>query len=99
MKKADGTEGMRHELQAANPGRRNVLRGMMALGGAMALGGCATAARSGAGSGGARLAGGRISVRWLGGGVVELATPDYKQIAYSDAWIWNNAGWSRFSVP
>jgi len=39
-----------------------------------------------------------VSVRWLGGGVVELATPDYKQIAYGDAWFWNNAGWSRFSV-
>jgi len=29
---------------------------------------------------------------------VELATPDYKQIAYADAWFWNNAGWSRFNV-
>ncbi|HEX7217431.1 MAG TPA: MBL fold metallo-hydrolase, partial [Methylomirabilota bacterium] len=38
-------------------------------------------------------------VRWLGGGVVELATPDYKQMAYIDAWIWNNAGWTRFNVP
>jgi L-ascorbate metabolism protein UlaG (beta-lactamase superfamily) len=53
----------------------------------------------GTGTGGsARLAGGRISVRWLGGGVAELATPDYKQIAYADAWFWNNAGWTRFNV-
>ncbi|MDE2565619.1 MAG: MBL fold metallo-hydrolase [Burkholderiales bacterium] len=37
-------------------------------------------------------------MRWLGGGVVEIATPDYKQIAYGDAWIWNNAGWSRFGI-
>jgi L-ascorbate metabolism protein UlaG (beta-lactamase superfamily) len=29
---------------------------------------------------------------------MELATPDYKQIAYVDAWIWNNAGWSRFNI-
>jgi L-ascorbate metabolism protein UlaG (beta-lactamase superfamily) len=29
---------------------------------------------------------------------VELATPDYKQIAYGDAWIWSNAGWTRFNV-
>ncbi|HET7548545.1 MAG TPA: MBL fold metallo-hydrolase, partial [Usitatibacter sp.] len=43
--------------------------------------------------------GGNIVVRWLGGGVMELATPDYKQIAYADAWIWNNAGWSRFNIP
>ncbi len=31
--------------------------------------------------------------------MVELATPDYKQMAYIDAWIWNNAGWTRFNVP
>jgi hypothetical protein len=34
----------------------------------------------------------------LGGGVVELATPDYKQIAYADAWIWDNTGWDRFGL-
>jgi L-ascorbate metabolism protein UlaG (beta-lactamase superfamily) len=83
----------------ADIGRRSVLRGMLALGGALALGGCATAMQPGPGTGGsARLVGGRFSVRWLGGGVVELATPDYKQIAYADAWIWNNAGWTRFNV-
>jgi L-ascorbate metabolism protein UlaG (beta-lactamase superfamily) len=81
-------------------GRRRVLRGLTALGGALALGGCAGGMQPSAGSGGsARLAGGRMSVRWLGGGVVELATPDYKQIAYGDAWFWSNAGWSRFNVP
>ena len=41
---------------------------------------------------------GELLVRWLGGGVVEIATPDYKQIAYCDAWVWNNAGWDRFSL-
>ncbi len=89
--------------QAANgvdTGRRATLRSMLALGGALALGACGTTAPLGAGMGGsARLAGGRVSVRWLGGGVVELATPDYKQIAFADAWFWNNAGWSRFNVP
>ena len=80
-------------------GRRSALQGMLALGGAFALGGCSTAMQPGEGTGGsARLAGGRFSARWLGGGVVELATPDYKQIAYADAWIWNNAGWTRFNV-
>jgi L-ascorbate metabolism protein UlaG (beta-lactamase superfamily) len=79
--------------------RRVFLRNMVALGGAAALGACGTGMQPGAGSGGsARLAGGRIVVRWLGGGVVELATPDYKQIAYADAWIWNNSGWTRFNV-
>jgi len=81
--------------------RRTILHGMLAAGGALALGACATGTSTlGPGTGGsARLTGGRVSVRWLGGGVVELATPDYKQIAYGDAWFWSNAGWSRFSVP
>jgi L-ascorbate metabolism protein UlaG (beta-lactamase superfamily) len=75
-----------------------VLRGMLGIGGALALGACGTPTQIGAVGGSARLTGGRVSVRWLGGGVVELATPDYKQIAYGDAWVWNNAGWSRFAV-
>jgi L-ascorbate metabolism protein UlaG (beta-lactamase superfamily) len=70
---------------------------MLGLGGALALGACTTGT-GGAGTVLPRPTGGKVSVRWLGGGVVELATPDYKQIAYADAWIWNNAGWSRFSV-
>jgi len=87
-------------MQTMDPGRRAALRSMLALGGAFALGACATGTSPlapGAG-GNARLSGGRVAVRWLGGGVVELATPDYKQIAYGDAWFWNNAGWSRFGV-
>lgn len=99
MKKANNRHGVNREFEMVDQSRRNVLRGMMALGGAVALGGCAAAAQMGESGGSARMAGGRITVRWLGGGVVELATPDYKQIAYSDAWIWNNAGWSRFNVP
>jgi len=75
---------------------------MLALGGAAALGSCAMGGGSplGASTGGsARLAGGRVSIKWLGGGIVELATPDYKQIAFGDAWFWSNAGWTRFNVP
>jgi L-ascorbate metabolism protein UlaG (beta-lactamase superfamily) len=83
--------------ETADSGRRIVLRGLLGLGGAVALGGCATGTL-GAGGLNARLTGGRFSARWLGGGVVELATPDYKQIAYGDAWIWSNAGWGRFSI-
>lgn len=99
MKKA-GTERGALTGPMADARRRSVLRGMLALGGALALGGCATATQPAAGAGGGvRLVGGRFSVRWLGGGVVELATPDYKEIAYGDAWIWNNAGWTRFNVP
>ena len=70
--------------------RRSLLQGMALLGG-LAL--CPRMA-------GAQAAkAGTITARWLGGGVVELATPDYKQMAYIDAWIWNNAGWTRFNVP
>lgn len=85
---------------SADPRRRALLQGLLGLGGALALGGCAGGiAQSGLGVGGSpRLSGGRMSVRWLGGGVVELATPDYKQIAYGDAWFWHNAGWDRFGV-
>src|SRR5215475_13473021 len=82
---------MKHTI-GMDIGRRAVLRGTLALGGTLALRGYDAAAQGAAG-------GRRVSVRWLGGGVVELATPDYKQIAYGDAWIWNNAGWSRFSIP
>ena len=39
-----------------------------------------------------------INVRWLGGGVTELSTPDSKQILLFDAWIWNNAGFDRFNL-
>jgi L-ascorbate metabolism protein UlaG (beta-lactamase superfamily) len=85
---------------AVHTGRRSVLRGMLALTGAVALAGCGVGMRPGPDTGGSeRLSGGRISVRWLGGGVVEVATPDYRQIAYGDAWIWNNAGWTRFNIP
>ncbi|MDW8468500.1 MAG: MBL fold metallo-hydrolase [Burkholderiales bacterium] len=84
---------------AVDCGRRALLRGMLAAGGTLALAGCGIGARPGPGTGGAeRLTGGRVTVRWLGGGVVEIATPDYKQIAYGDAWIWNNAGWTRFNI-
>jgi len=81
--------------------RRTILHGMLAAGGTLALGACATGTTAlGPGTGGnARLTGGRVSVRWLGGGVVELATPDYKQIAYGDAWFWSNAGWTCFNAP
>ena len=97
MKKTEIETGVRTVVPAADVGRRLALRGMLGLGGALALAGC------GATTGGAanvlpRPTGGRVTVRWLGGGVVELATPDYKQIAYADAWVWNNAGWTRFSV-
>ena len=100
MKRIDAGKDSLTEMHIANPGRRTALRGMLALSGAAALSACGTTTQFfGASGGSPRLAGGRITVRWLGGGVMELATPDYKQIAYVDAWIWNNTGWSRFGIP
>jgi len=85
-------------LNSYRIGRRQLLRGMLALGGGLTLGGCAGVGSAPGGAAAARMTGGKVSVRWLGGGVLEFATPDYKQIAYLDAWVWNNAGWSRFGV-
>jgi len=87
---------MRQAEHADGIGRRALLSGVLALGGGALLSSCSGAMQSPSGAG--RMSGGRMSVRWLGGGVVEMATPDYKQIAYGDAWVWNNAGWQRFSI-
>jgi L-ascorbate metabolism protein UlaG (beta-lactamase superfamily) len=40
----------------------------------------------------------KLKVRWFGGGVYELATPDDSAIVLVDAWIWNNNGWSAFNL-
>jgi len=79
-------------------GRRDLLRSMLVVGGGLTLAACGAMTQTASSRTGERMTGGKVSVRWLGGGVVELATPDYKQIAYVDAWVWNNAGWSRFDV-
>ena len=81
-----------HDIRAGLMDRRSLLQGMALLGG-LTLRPRIAGAQAGAAKAGT------IMVRWLGGGVVELATPDYKQMAYIDAWIWNNAGWTRFNVP
>jgi L-ascorbate metabolism protein UlaG (beta-lactamase superfamily) len=39
-----------------------------------------------------------IIVRWLGGGVAEIATPDDKRVTLVDAWIWNNRGFDAFGI-
>src|SRR5207245_8466204 len=38
------------------------------------------------------------NIRWISGGVLEVATPDNKQLAYVDAWVWNNAAYSVLKV-
>jgi L-ascorbate metabolism protein UlaG (beta-lactamase superfamily) len=39
-----------------------------------------------------------LKMRWFGGGVYELATPDDREIVLVDAWIWNNTGWTAFGI-
>ena len=39
-----------------------------------------------------------LKIRWYGGGVYELATPDDKNIVLVDAWIWNNTGFKAFNL-
>ena len=80
-----------HDVTAGLMDRRALLQGLALLGGSALCPRIAAAQTTGA-------KGGTIMVRWLGGGVVELATPDYKQMAYIDAWVWKNAGWTRFNV-
>jgi L-ascorbate metabolism protein UlaG (beta-lactamase superfamily) len=46
----------------------------------------------------AQAAGGKLKMRWMGGGVYELATPDDRSIVLVDAWIWNNTGWKAFGI-
>ena len=80
-----------HDVTAGLMDRRALLQGLALLGGSALCPRITAAQTTGA-------KGGTIMVRWLGGGVVELATPDYKQMAYIDAWVWKNAGWTRFNV-
>ena len=75
------------DFSAGRIDRRELLRGMLVLGGGLTLAACGATTQTASGRTGERMTGGKISVRWLGGGVVELATPDYKQIAYLDAWV------------
>jgi len=42
--------------------------------------------------------GAALKMRWYGGGVYELATPDDKTIVLVDAWIWNNTGFKAFGI-
>jgi len=40
-----------------------------------------------------------IRLRWYGGGVYELATPNDRAIVLVDAWIWNNTGFAAYGTP
>jgi L-ascorbate metabolism protein UlaG (beta-lactamase superfamily) len=79
-------------------GRRSLLKTASVAAGGLALGSAMTASTAAAAPRTARAAGGTVNVRWIGGGVVEVATPDNKQLAYVDAWIWNNAAYGVLKV-
>jgi L-ascorbate metabolism protein UlaG (beta-lactamase superfamily) len=79
-------------------GRRSLLKTASVAAGGLAVG-ATLASNAAASSAGAPVAGGgTLNVRWIGGGVVELATPDNKQLAYVDAWVWNNAAYTVLKV-
>ena len=80
-------------------GRRSLLKTASVAAGGLAVGATLTSNAAAAGPARAPVAGGgTLNVRWIGGGVVELATPDNKQLAYVDAWVWNNGGYTVLKV-
>src|SRR5436309_13477149 len=83
------------EYGAGRLGRRSLLRGLGLAAGGLALAGslapAAAAARRAAGSG-------TVNVRWVGGGNVEVSTPDNKQIAYIDAAVFSPAIAPAFDI-
>jgi hypothetical protein len=81
---------------AGRLGRRALLRGLgLAAGGLALAGGAASAEAHRAASSGT------LNVRWIGGGVVEVATPDNKQLAYIDAAVWSPTigSYDIFKIP
>ena len=79
-------------------GRRSLLKTASVAAGGLAVG-AALAPKVAAAPTRAPIAGGgTLIIRWIGGGVLEVATPDNKQLAYVDAWVWNNAAYSVLKV-
>lgn len=44
------------------------------------------------------MTGRQARLRWCGAGIVELSTPDYRDMLYVDATFWNNSGWKAFGA-
>ena len=78
-------------------GRRSLLKMSVAAGG-LALGSTLSSTAAAAPLRAPVAVGGSLTLRWIGGGVVEVATPDNKQLAYVDAWVWNNAAYGVLKV-
>ena len=96
-----GGQSCRGEWSGTRVSRRLLLRGAGALMGGIALGVTlprAALAEEAPTMGAPEQQPGGAVVRWLGGGVAELATTDDRQIAYLDAWLWGNTGWERFGA-
>src|SRR5438552_530083 len=87
---------IRQEEPMPGIGRRSLLKTASVAAGGLALGSAVSTAAAAPRT--ARAASGTVNVQWLGGGVVEVATPDNKQLAYVDAWIWNNAAYGVLKV-
>jgi len=95
MRHDDNTSQQHCQRSSGGLTRRTLLNQLCGLGGMAVAGLPIASARAASEPTRGR---GELLVRWLGGGVVEIATPDYKQIAYCDAWVWNNSGWDRFGL-
>ena len=99
MNDATRVEQLLDAYDAGRIGRRALLRGLGATAGGLALAAslapAAAEARRATGSG-------TVNIRWVGGGNLEVATPDNKQIAYIDGAIWSAAiapAFTNFGVP
>jgi L-ascorbate metabolism protein UlaG (beta-lactamase superfamily) len=79
-------------------GRRSLLKTASVAAGGLAVGATLASNAAAAPARTPVAGGGTLDVRWIGGGVVELATPDNKQVAYVDAWVWNNAAYTVLKV-
>jgi L-ascorbate metabolism protein UlaG (beta-lactamase superfamily) len=79
-------------------GRRRLLQTASVAAGGLALASKFSTLAAAAPIAAPRAAGGTLNVRWIGGGVVEVATPDNKQLAYVDAWVWNNTAYGILKV-
>ena len=79
-------------------GRRSLLRNASVAVGGLAVGAPPAPGAAAAPARAPVAGGGTLNVRWIGGGVVELATPDNKQLAYVDAWVWNNTAYTILKV-
>ena len=88
-------ERLLDDYDAGRIGRRALLRGLGATAGGLAIAGSLAPAPAEARR---ALGSGSLNIRWIAGGVVEVATPDNKQIAYIDAAFQDPAVASAYDI-